>query len=316
VLAPALALAASAALVLGEAAPATGECPLLSADVEQRLTGLSSAIRVRVQAVQGGAQVQVVDLGGRVLDDGMVRGEGCPALADLAVQRVRQWALAHGAWREAGVLPPPPIVDAPEGGPVEEEGPTRPRAPARSAARRELSPGLELPLRIGGGVGAGALLDGGGTSPGFEAWVLLGPPRLPYWGELSAMLTPSRFLTVDRFFFSWNRGFVLAAGGAYRPSRAPLEVVAGLQAGRVEVTPLGFLGPVDAEGFSSLDGGAYAGVRALLELGVVSGWLGARLSGWFIQHRILIVGPDTTSVGTVPFLGVWFGVGVQAGSQS
>jgi len=301
-------------LALGQAAPATGECPLLSADVEQRLTGLSSAIRVRVQAVRGGAQVQIVDLGGRVLDDGMVRGEGCPALADLAAQRVRQWAGAHGAWREAGVLPPPPIVDVPEG-PAPAEAPYSPRARAPRPPRSEPSPGLQLPLRIGAGAGVGSLLDSEGPAPALDAWLLLGPPQQPYWGELSVQFTPARVLSVDRFLFLWDRGLVLAVGGAYRLSRAPVEVVAGLQAGRLEVMPLGVLGPVDAEGFSSLDGGAYAGLRALLELGVVSAWLGTRLSAWFVQHRIDVFGPAATSVGTVPFLGVWFGVGLQAGSQ-
>jgi hypothetical protein len=244
-----------------------------------------------------------------------VRGEGCPALADLAVQRVRQWARAHGAWREAGALPPPPIVEVPEGTPPVETGTSPPRAPAPPVARPAPAPGFELPLRIGAGAGGGTLVDAGGTAPGFEAWVALGPPRLPYWGEVSMTITPSRFLSIDRFFFTWNRGFVLAAGGAYRLSRAPLEVVAGVHAGRLEVTPLGLVGPVDAEGFSALDGGAYAGLRALLELGVVSGWLGTRLTAWFVQHRIEITGPDTASAGTVPFLGVWFGVGVSARSQ-
>jgi hypothetical protein len=311
--APALALAAWVALALGTSPPATGECPLLSTDVTQRLAGLSSAIQVRVQAVRGGAQVQLADLDGRVLDDGLVRGEGCPALADLAAQRVRQWARAHGAWREAGALPPPPMVDAPEGGPLVWTAPYAPRAP--STPSRAEAP-WELPLRIGGGAGAGVLVDSEGTAPSFDAWVLLGPPRLPYWGELSVQLTPGRLLDVDRFLFSWDRGFVLAAGGAYRLARAPLEVVAGLQAGRLDATPVGLVGPVDAEGFSSFDGGVYAGLRALLELGVVSGWLGTRLTAWFVQHRIEVVGPGGVNTGTLPFLGIWFGFGLLAGSQS
>jgi hypothetical protein len=305
-----LAIAAAAALVLGAPVPAadTSGCPELRSGVEQRLPGLSSAVQVRVEPVPGGARVQVLDRSGRTLDDGEVRAGACATLADQAAERVRRWAAAHGAWREAGALPIPPLVDVPE---AAAEPTSRPPA---TAAARASQPAGELPFRLGAGAGAGALVDAGGAVPGFEAWVLLGAPRQPYWGELSMMLTAAgRVMAVDRFVFTWSRSVVVAAGGAYRLSQAPVEVVAGLQGGRLELQPAG---PVQAApGFTALDGGGYAGLRAVLDLGGLSGWLGTRISVWFVQHRIEVILPASVSAGVVPLVGVWFGVGVQAGGQ-
>src|SRR5262249_9188155 len=152
------------------------------------------------------------------------RGEGCAALAEAAAQRVRTWAAAHGAWREGGALPQPPLVSVPDALP-----PLQPevRAPAAGPAPPPGSP-FGLPFRVGLGAGAGAQLASAGGTPGFEAWLLAGPPHAPFWGELVALFTPQRILLVDRFAFGWNRGLVVMGGGVYRFSRAPLEVVAGL----------------------------------------------------------------------------------------
>jgi len=88
-------------------------------------------------------------------------------------------------------------------------------------------------------------------------------------------------------------------------------VVAGLQGAEVVVTPLDLF---PTPGFRSFDTGAYAGLRALLPLGFVSGFVGTRLSVWFVQHRIEVEDLGQDSVASVPVLGVWFGLGVQVGS--
>jgi len=297
-----LAIAAAAALTLGTQPPGTGECPGLPAEVAQRLPGLSSAVRVRVSAAGGAARVQVVDGAGRVLDDGPVRGEGCAALADLVAQRVRDWAMAHGAWREGGALPPPPLVDVPQ-----------PRSPRREAVApvQPAAPGLALPFRAGAGVGLGAQLDPLGPAAGFEAWLLGGPPGAPWWGQLGLLFTPRRLLWVDRFPFAWSRGPVLSAGGVYRFAPLPLEVVAGVLGGPLTVTPE--VAPQDT--FFSFDPGGYAGARAVLSLGLVSAFVAARLSAWFVDHRLQVTSSFAGAEGGVPVVDLWFGVGVQLGSQ-
>lgn len=296
-----LAVAAASALVLGTQVTGTGECPS-PAEVEQRLPALSSALRVDVQPARGGVRVRILDPADHVLEDAAVSGETCAALADLAAEHVRQWAADRGAIRDEGELAPPPVVEVPGLPPSSPDVvPGPPPAP------------FSLPIRLGLGAGAGVVLDGAGSAPAFELWGLIGPAGAPFWGEIAFATTPDRALLAGQFPFSWARGSILSAGGAYRFARAPIEAVAGLQVSTLQVVPLG---PVNAPGFVSLDPGGYAGLRALVLLGgVVSGWVGARISAWFLDHRIEVGDPLAGNVASVPFLGVWFGLGVEAGDQ-
>jgi len=297
-----LAIAAAAALTLGTQLVGTGDCPGIPAEVAQRLPGLSSAVRVRVSAAGGVARVQVVDAAGRVLADGSVAGPSCAALADLVAQRVRDWAMAHGAWREGGALPPPPLVDVPE---------ARPARPVAVAPVQPAAPGFGLPFRVGAGLGIGAQFDAVGPAPGFEAWLLGGPSGAPWWGQVGLLFTPRRFLGVERFSFAWSRDPVLSAGGVYRFANLGLEVVAGLLGGPLTVTPE--VAPQDT--FFSFDPGGYAGARVVLSLGPVSAFLAARLSAWFVAHRLLVGSSFAGGQGGVPVVDLWFGLGAQLGSQ-